>query len=350
MTLHAKPSQTSTSQRTPSSAPHASYDTGEQRQASPSFFIDSHIEIVVRRPRRATLSIPSFDRGESRFNSKDLLSSGPVEACGKFTLEEHLKEALDRGRISPRVPLLALGLRNNLVNARAIVQTMGTILAAEKEDPVHSLRPYYGLLSSDGCFRMVERSRFGDLAKGDFFCSGIPVLWDDLGRDELFERILVEAADHSHVFELPRGNDPLATDASRSAWQALHETFLRTLYEERSVAARALRATLAALPSALPRCDTYLHSLLGVDRQGGLVNVVARGRLEDLGKLAAARGCRRAVCVENSGSVMPTFLPEGWPGPIIPLLRAPNFRPKGRVLLLFELDDESFGALSPERF
>jgi hypothetical protein len=341
-------SSSSTVQEKRSPKPQVRPSADVQSQAQPSFSIRSRTEIAVSRWQRATLSIPALDRGETRLNAKDLMSAGPAETGGKFTLEEHLQGALDRGRIMPRVPLLALGLRNNLVNPRAIVQTMGSILAAENEDPARSRRPYYGLLYSGGRFQMVKRSKFDDRPTGgDFFCSGIPVLWDDLGGEALFERILVEAADHSHVFDLPRGNHPLASDASREAWQALHEAFLATLHEEVGVAVRAMRAALAACPQALKRCDTYLHSLLGVDRQGSLVNVVAYGRLEDLGHLAAARGCRRAVCVENSGSVMPTYLPEGWPGPIVPLMRAPNFRPKGRVVLLIELADDSFGELSP---
>jgi hypothetical protein len=319
----------------------------EQSQAQPSFLIRSCTEISVDRWRRAALSIPALDRRVA-LKEKDLLISGSAETDGKFTLEEHLQGALERGRISSRVPLLVLGLRNSLVNPRAVVETKESILAIEDEDPVRSRRPYYGLLYSDGRFEMVERSQFGDLASGeDFFCSGIPVLWDDLGSEELFERILIEAADHSHVFDLPRGNHPLATDATRAAWRALHDAFLSTLHEETKVAAQAMRKALLNLPGGLRRCETYLHSILGVDRQGNLVNVVAHGRLEDLGRLAADRGCRRAVCVENSGSVMPTFLPEGWPGPTIPLMRAPNFRPRGRALLMIELTDESFGGLGP---
>jgi hypothetical protein len=317
-------------------------------QAQLSFQIRSHLEISVCRVRRATVSIPALDHGERRLRTKDLISAGPVDSGGKFILEEHLQAALEHGRIARDAPLLVLGLRNSLVNLRAIVETRGSILAVEEEEPARSQRPYYGLHYSGGEFRMVERHGFGDrVADGDFFCSGVPVLWDNLAGEDLFERILIEAADHSHVFDLPRGNHPRATDASRCAWENLHEAFQANLYEETPVAIRAMRKALALGGRILSRCHTYLHSVLGVDRHGDLVNVVGHGSLEDLGRLAAARGCSRAVCVENSGSVMPTFLPQGWPGPIVPLLRAPNFRPKGRVLLLIELADGSFGGLQP---
>jgi hypothetical protein len=42
---------------------------------------------------------------------------------------------------------------------------------------------------------------------------------------------------------------------------------------------------------------------------------------------------------------MPTFFKDGFRGEGLPLLRAPNFRPKGRVLLVLELDNASFDTL-----
>ena len=40
---------------------------------------------------------------------------------------------------------------------------------------------------------------------------------------------------------------------------------------------------------------------------------------------------------------MPTFLANGLPGEQIPLLRAPNFRPEGRALLIVELKNANLG-------
>jgi hypothetical protein len=42
---------------------------------------------------------------------------------------------------------------------------------------------------------------------------------------------------------------------------------------------------------------------------------------------------------------MPTFLPSGMDGEQIPLLHAPNFRPRGRVLLFLQLETPTFGSL-----
>src|SRR6185369_17833855 len=98
------------------------------------------------------------------------------------------------------------------------------------------------------------------------FWAGIPVLWDDRSADELFDLILIEAADHSHVFELPRGNHPNATDATRRAWQALNQVFLENLYADSERAVGEMKGAIGRLGQGLPRAETYLHSVLGVDR------------------------------------------------------------------------------------
>ncbi|MGD8593670.1 MAG: hypothetical protein PVF82_12590, partial [Gammaproteobacteria bacterium] len=141
------------------------------------------------------------------------------------------------------------------------------------------------------------------------------------------------------------GNNPLATDDSRAAWKKLQDVFLENITSPLEVAAKAMRDIKEELPISINRCETYLHSVLGIDGQGNLINVIANGKLEDIGQLAAKLGCRRAVCVENSGSITPTFYHNGYPGLGIPLLRGPNFRPKGRALLVIELANDAFATL-----
>jgi hypothetical protein len=304
---------------------------------------------VIGGYRRVALSAPALAEADgSQLRAKDLVSAGEVSTAGKYTLEEHLNRMGTAGSFPLASPLLALGLRNNLVNSRAIVLAGGRAVGAEGEDPRRSPRPYYGIGLRAG--RFVAEAVLGRSGPSrqhpEPFWAGVPVLWDELSGDELFDRMLTEAADLSHLFDLPRGNHPRATDESRMAWLRLHDLFVANIYAEADAAARALKEALVGLPFPLRRAEAYLHSVLGVDEDGRLINVVAHGRLEEVGRMAAELGCRRAVCVENSGSVMPTFFPQGYPGTAIPLLRAPNFRPKGRVLLVVELENDGFEALS----
>ena len=181
-------------------------------------------------------------------------------------------------------------------------------------------------------------------SNSDFFCAGIPVLWDGIDGDELLDLILCEAADHSHVYDLPRGNNPKATDATRNAWASLHAVFIEKLYSDLPDAVNALRRVINDCNPPLQRCDDYFHAVYGVREDGALVCLFAQGRLEELGQIMKQRGCRRAVVLENSGSIMPSFLPKGLEGDSIPLVRAPNFRARGRAVVAMELEKAGFAS------
>jgi len=254
--------------------------------------------------------------------------------------------AVKAGRVRADSPLLVLGMRNNLVNLRAPVIWRGEAYAVSDEDPTASHRPYFGLGLKNG--RLVCERALGDIGTAaewpEFFCAGVPVLWDDLAEPELFDCMLTEAADHSHLFDLPRGASCRTTDASLAIWTRLHEVFTAHAHSDLRTAAAALRTVINAVQPPLIRCDDYFHAALGNDTSERLVCLFGHARLEDLGRRLNALGCRHGVCVENSGSVTPTWCPCGAEGPMIPLIRAPNFRDRGRAVLILELADAAFGA------
>ncbi len=307
----------------------------------PSFQWGVHCEFHVHSYHRAILSGPALS-GSVHLGEKDLLAQGVVAAQGKATLAEHLTLLKKQKIIRGDTPLLVLGIRNNLVNLRAPIISRGRTYAVEGECPEDSLRSYYGLGTRNG--QLVAGLALGGSRESwpDFFVAGIPVLWDDVDDETLLSLILVEAADHSHVFDLPRGNHPNATEATRRAWSQLHRAFRDSAHADLPTAVSTMRSALAVIDPPPSRCDRYLNAVLGIRHDGALVCIYAHGRLETLGRKAKALGCRRAVCVENSGSVMPTYLPSGLGGEQIPLLRAPNFRPRGRAVLVLELNNTVF--------
>jgi hypothetical protein len=313
------------------------------RNFDPSLLISAHYEVHVRHYERAVLSVPALHEG-AVFKAKDLLAVGEDSTDGKYTVNEHLQFLNSRDAIRSDRPLLVLGMRNNLVNLRAPVIWQGRAHAVDGEQPERSVRPYYGLGSRAG--KLVMDCALGAGHKPqewpEFFCAGVPVLWEGLDDESLFDLMLAEAADHSHIFELPRGHHPLATNETRAAWTRLHDVFVQQLYADQHTSSRAMRQALEQFEPPLRRCDSYLHAILGARQDGGLMCLFAHGRLENLGRIAERRGCRSGICIENSGSVMPTILPEGLSGEMIPLVRAPNFRPQGRVALVLELSDMRF--------
>lgn len=300
-------------------------------------------ELEVIDYQKVHLSIPALQYGEA-LKPKDLLNSGDVSADGKYNLEQHLQLLVQNQRIKADTPLLVLGMRNSLVNLRCPVIIEGQVYAVEGEHPKNSARPYYGIGLRNNrfvCDRvMADYGSANDWQ--EFFCAGVPVLWDDLEPDVLFETLLCEAADHSHIFNLPRGNHPEATDFTRNAWQSLQNTFLQNLHADAESATQAMLKVLADVNPPLSRANDYLHAVLGTRPDGSLVAIFAQEQLENLGAIMKHHGCIRAVCVENSGSVMPTFLPKGASGESIALLRAPNFRSRGRALMVIELNNSKF--------
>ena len=120
--------------------------------------------------------------------------------------------------------------------------------------------------------------------------------------------------------------------------------FPEQFYSETPIAETALRRVLDGCNPPLQRCDDYFHAVYGVREDGALVCLFAQGRLEELGNIMKQRGCKWAVVLENSGSIMPSFLPNGMCGESIPLARAPNFRPKGPAIIAIELANASFAS------
>jgi len=313
---------------------------------SPAFAFGMHCELVIANYRNATLSVPALAHGET-LETKELLQWGDIPDDGKYTLESHLAHLANRMSINSGRPVVLLGARNNLVNFRCPISLDGSVYGVKGEEPLQSRRPYYGIGYSNGKFSCDTLLAGGsEPCLWDFFCAGVPVLWDDWDDERLFSVMLCEAADQSHLFELPRGNHPEATDQSRKTWQTLHHVFVQHLHDDYESTASALHLALRALRPHPRLCHTYFHSVVGVNRSNHLFCLFAHGSLLTLGKLLRQRGCFRAVCLENSGSVMPTYIPPKNRSVPIPLCRAPNFRNKGRALIYIELANAAFSPIS----
>ncbi len=318
----------------------------ELQDSRPCLAVSASYELRIRRYVKAALSLPAIEE-DIEIEAKDLLTNAEVSTEGKYLVEEHLKFAVERGLVRPDAPLLVLGMRNSLVNLRAPVIWQGVVHAVAGENPESSLRPYYGLGLQGGAlvFDRVLGGSSDAASWPDFFCAGIPVLWDDMPEVELFDLMLCEAADHSHLFNLPRGHHYLPTEASGDMWSQLNRVFKRHVHSNLAVAKQTMRDAVAACRPPLQRCSSYFHAVIGIDARGGLVCLFAHARLEKLGQRLRALGCTRGICVENSGSVTPTWFPSGLKAPGVPLVRVPNFREHGRAVLILELADRSFDSL-----
>jgi len=307
-----------------------------------SFSFGVHFEMAVTSYVGAALSIPAIGLNYS-LKTKDLLTENVVSKDGRYTLEEHLNYLVSLGQLDQKCSMLVFGARNLCVNWRSPAVLGGKVYALEGEEPKRSLRPYYGIGLRDNRLICAELlGGFSEPSSWDFFCAGIPVLWDGWEGEQLLDLMLCEASDHSHLYAIPRGNHPNADSDTLQAWQVLQNVFREQLYSSELEAATNMRNKLVNFTPPLRRCSDYFHSIIGIRDDGALVYLSAHGLLEELGQVMKRRGCQRAICLENSGSIMPTFLPQGIHGQSIPLVRAPNFRPKGRAVITVSLQNDIF--------
>ncbi len=269
---------------------------------------------------------------------------------GRITPFEHLQRLVSERRIKDlEKPLMILSVRNVLSNLRCVAYIKGYTkdgLARVAEENVHTERPYHILAEKNSGTLTIEEfdSKNGNKADFFWFLSGVPVLWNEGNEKELLERIVTEAADHSHVWHIPRGNHPEATNKTRKQWQDLQDIFIETLPNTRYEAFRKLQAY--AKENKLKREDNILHNILGVDDSGKLYQLTANGRLEELGRQIKEQGAKKAICVDNSGSTVVQFYPKGVNGECKQLVAAPNYRAPGTAYLVIELRDDAFTFLS----
>lgn len=279
--------------------------------------------------------------------AKDVTNSGDTSAHGRIEAHEHLARLVANGRIKQDQPVLLVSVRNVLSNLRAIgySKMLSQPLAVEGE--VFTERRPYHILGWDaaGRFLIREFTLGRDSTDGlAGYLSGVPVLWDEDDEQQLFRRLVSEAADHAHVWHLPRGRHPKATETSLQQWRDLHELFIAGLNASRESAASALINVAEA--HGLKREHGYLHNILGVDDEGHLCQYIGIGCLEELGqRLRRQFGAKRALCVDNGGSVEVRLYPRGLSGFAVQLFAAPDFRPKGTAYLAIALPDTSFALL-----
>jgi hypothetical protein len=287
-----------------------------------------------------SLEIDSFDAmhlsmaAGHPLRSKDA-ALNPEMSEGRLTVREHLSHLVDScmqqgDPIDPEAPLLAVSCRNVLANPRCGAWNKGRtprFLTVSEEDPERAQRPYHVLGLKGGQVvieELVPRRRA--LNSFEWMVSGVPVWWDG---QRVFPRMLPEVADLSHVFRLPRGQHPLATQETISRWRRLRRIFWDLIASPREVTFAEMRRETRGLE----REDDYLHNIIGVTPQGQLRVLVANGRLERLGQRLAASGARRALMVDNGGSSSVFWFRRGYRQRPIQLIAAPNYRPRGTVFL-----------------
>src|ERR1700687_2680688 len=196
--------------------------------------------------------------------------------------------------------------RNLIQNRRCIAYTAELCVCQSADEHADkSTRPYYGIpFLKNGRLRAdTYESQTGFAEDVLQFGGGIPVLWN--GRVLTVEQIVAEVADFGHIWRLQVSSTTGTLAKDKQTFDRLQDAFHATRTKSAKVAADRLldaarEASLDGQPLARER--TYLHNLVGVREDGGLVSIVATGSLEELGELAQRAGAVSAVIVDNGGS------------------------------------------------
>lgn len=254
--------------------------------------------------------------GEGTIEAKTVTAGGLKNTQKKIRATS--KELLRQSPFS-REPAIMVSTRNVLSNLRCVAYTeeKGLRFVSDEIPPSTNVhRPYFALgYTKEGKFQMFQTHLAPDeLEPYRWLVTGVPVVWDDFTEDRLYRAMVTEAADHSHVFHLPRGHHFGIKEKTIAIWNELHQTFINTLTSSRDEAFCKLSAI--ADKYGLRRESGYLHNVLCVNSEGHLCQLADKDLLESLGKrMREMFGCRRAICVDNGGSCEVSFFPEGIDGP-----------------------------------
>jgi hypothetical protein len=296
--------------------------------------------------------------------SKKELDQASHTKIGRKVPLEHISDRVEDGTlVDAACPLFVMSCRNVLSNLRSVAYVKGKteerirgnrksvedrpIGVAEENEVLLRSRPYFvfGMKDGKAAMESLDPKSWGSIKETyTWFISGVPVLWDDFVGDALFRRIVTEASDHSHIWNIPRGSHPAATDSTRAVWRELQGIFQSSLTEP--VESASKKMIEFADRNKLEREEYYLHHIIGLDGEGHLCNLVAHGRLEELGVQMKQLGVRRAICIDNSGSITLQLIRK-WkkdlpPEEVLNLVAAPNQRLPGTAYLIAELEDSSF--------
>jgi len=263
---------------------------------------------------------------------------------------EHLHKLISEKRLPEKSPLMVLSCRNVLSNFRCIAyikELMPKPISVKEEGELCESKRSYHILGKKRGELCIETWKpwVTSYEEYDWFISGVPVLWDQADKQTLYKKIVTETSDHSHVWVLPRANNPIATKETRKLWQDIQDIFQKHVLDDRDTAYNAINSFIKT--QSMTRENNYLHNIIGINDQGNLCQLVESGKLEDLGqKIANKRNVKRALCLDNSGSITIQFFKKGFPGEAIQLAAAPNQRPQGTAYLVVALKDSIYGSLS----
>lgn len=309
-----------------------------------SFEIDQNLFQIIKQAKNIHLSLAQYHP----ISSKDVVSGRHTKA-GRLSPREHLDQLVRSDRLRDlNCPLIVISIRNVLSNLRCVAYLLKeneNKPLAVKDEIFSPQRPYH-IIGMKEAGLVMENFTPGAGLENEFnwFFSGVPVLWEGRNEETLYQGIVAESSDHSHVWKIPRGSHPKATEKTREHWENLHEIYMKSL--ELSTFEASQRLLAYAETHQLEREDNYLHNVLGINDDGHLIQYIGKGRMEKLGEKLRQKGATKGIIVDNSGSSTVYYYAKGYNSNCpVQLFAAPNHRVAGTAYLVIELQDGVYSSL-----
>lgn len=182
----------------------------------------------------------------------------------------------------------------------------------------------------------------GAAADIEWAVTGQPLIWD--GVFPTIPELAACTYDLRHVWRL-RWEDWQNCPVDQAIHFEMMNAFMKHLSDPKKDRAAALNTL--AVAHGLPITTGYLHSSIGLTSTGDLVVLMKTGSLPEIGRSHASLGSRRAILLDNGGSVGAAYWSRferqksGWAKlrdrPLF-LGIGSYFRPRGHAILIAELN------------
>ncbi|MBI3869842.1 MAG: hypothetical protein HY299_15070 [Verrucomicrobia bacterium] len=317
-----------------------------------TIFEEHHLEMKIKSAQtfyHYSLSVPAdrlrfcvlrYDQNLNQSVGIDTktLKRGYPESCRKLP-SEWLAEFERTGQLGKGI-IVVQTWRNLIQNTGcpAWSKALGVCQAANEHAELHK-RPYRGIsFLMNGSLRADEfelSKALPDDVKQ--FGTGIPVLWN--GRVLPLKEMALEVADFSHIWKMEVSTTRGSNEAELARFERFQQVYEKVRHEPWQSASEVLFEEARGSDSGdepLDREHAYLHNLVGVRNDGGLVIIVATGSLEELGEYAKQAGAVSAIIVDNGGSCQVSIRKS--PGAELrPVVESYYHRPPSIAVAIYEL-------------
>jgi len=270
-------------------------------------------------------------------------------------LRHHL-QTLNRDEQRVRRTFLLIGSRNSFQNLLLPLWINGKLIC--RPDEPWTVTSYTALCKLASGTLVIQKIRFQESGRGIVVAAEHhePVEWAVVAQPLLFQGeippfglLAAMTYDQRHLFHLlwERWQIELYPEFSwhKEAHDELMDTFVRLLSHDVKVRGSALCEIAAR--RALQIEEGYLHSSLGLTKNGTVISVMMSGSLHDHGRIQRELGAESAVLLDNGGSVSAAYWSaKDWdadslmsPDPPQPAFfgNGSYFRDAALTTLLFEL-------------